>query len=286
MFKNLKRKSPAEKVLYYFVSLVFAVVAASYVYIVIWTLMSSLKTHTEIVLDPFSLPKKPIWTHYLELVDLFQVNGHGFLEMFFNSVWFSVVGSLLGQITVARFAYACTKYKFRGSGLVYSIILVMLTLPLYGSSGATYRIIYNLGLTDSYAHVLLSMSGITGNFLYYRAYIQGISSTYMEAAKMDGANHFQIYRMVMFPQIKPLFTAMFLTTWLASWNNYESAMIYLPNLPTLPVGIYLFNTEMIYHVRLDLLFAACMVVSVPALILYIFFNKVITTSVSIGGIKG
>lgn len=286
MFKSLKRKSWAEKVIYCCVSLLFALVAASYVYIIFWTLMSSLKTHTEIVLNPFSLPEKLNWSHFLELTDLFYVNGHGFWEMLFNSVWFSVGGALLAHLTVSRFAYACTKYQFPGSNLVYSIILIMMTLPIYGSSGASYRIIYKLGLVDSYAHVLLSMTGFTASFLYYRAYIQGISSTYMEAAKIDGANHFQIYRLVMFPQIKPLFTALFLTTWLGSWNNYESALVYLPNLPTLPVGIYQFNTEMIYHVRLDLLFAACFVVSVPALILYIGFNKLITTSVAIGGIKG
>ncbi len=284
--KNLKRKSPAEQALYCFVSLIFAVVAASYVYIIVWTFLSSLKTHTEIVLNPFSLPETPIWSHYLEIAEVFTVNGHGFLEMLFNSVWFSIVGAFLQQYTVVRFAYACTKYRFPGADLVYTIILIMMTLPLYGSAGATYKIIHNFGLTNSYAHVLISMSGFTSGFLYYRAYIQGISSTYMEAAKMDGANDFQTFRMVMFPQIKPLFTAMFLTTWLASWNNYENALIYLADLPTLPVGIYQFNKEMIFRVRLDLLFAACFVVSVPALILYIVFNKTLTTSVSVGGIKG
>ena len=143
-----------------------------------------------------------------------------------------------------------------------------------------------MGMVDNYAHVLLSAAGFTGQFLYYRAFIQNISNTYMEAAMIDGADEFRTYFKVMFPQIRPLFMALFLTTWLASWNNYESAMLYLPNLPTLPVGIYQFNVEMIYRARLDVLFAACMFVSVPALILYIAFNKTLTTNVSIGGIKG
>lgn len=285
MFKGIRRKSPAEKALYWIISAIFMVVAISYIYIFVWTLLSSLKTHTEIVMDPFSLPKTWNWKHYLEMIDLFEVNGHGFFNMLFNSVWFSVVGSLLAQITVVTFAYACTKYVFPGSKMIYTIILVMLTLPIYGNGGALYRIYHNLGLIDTYAHVLASMSGFNMWFLYYRACFQNISWTYAEAAMIDGADDFKIYVKVMLPQVKPLFIACFLTTWLGAWNNFESAMIYLPNLPTLPVGIYQFNVEMIYRARLDILFAACVVVSLPALIIFICFNKALTESVSVGGIK-
>ena len=56
MFKSLKRKSPAEVILYCFVSLLFAVVAASYLYILVWAFIAGAKTHTEIAMDPFGLP--------------------------------------------------------------------------------------------------------------------------------------------------------------------------------------------------------------------------------------
>ena len=123
-------------------------------------------------------------------------------------------------------------------------------------------------------------------FLYYRAYFKNMSWTYAEAAMMDGANDFDIYFRVMFPQAKPIFGALFLAGWVGNWNSYEGALIYLAKLPTLPVGIYLFNTEMIYRARLDILFAACVLISLPAIILFIVFNKTMTTNVSLGGIKG
>ena len=90
----------------------------------------------------------------------------------------------------------------------------------------------------------------------------------------------------MFPQMKPLFGALFLSSWLTTWNSYENELLFQPNLPTLPVGIYQFNLEMIYRARLDILFAACVLISIPAIILFIVFNKTITTNVSVGGIKG
>lgn len=103
---------------------------------------------------------------------------------------------------------------------------------------------------------------------------------------MDGANEFQVYFKVMFPQAKPMFGALFLSQWITQWNTYESALVYLPELPLLPVGIYQFSTEMQFRARLDILFAACVIVSIPAILLFAIFNKTITTNVSIGGIKG
>ena len=283
---SLNRKSPAEKMLYCFVSLIFMVMALSYVYILVWTLISSLKTHTEIVMNPFSLPEKWNWNHFKEMTTLFKVNGNGFWKMLFNSIYFSVGCSFVLHLTTVTFAYCSTKYTFPGSKLVYPIILMMMTLPIYGTSGAAFKLYSQLGLVNSYLHIIASVSGFNAMYLYYSAFFQGLSWSYAEAAMMDGANDLQIYAKVMLPQARPIFTALFLTTWLGSWNNYESALVYLSKLPTLPVGIYQFNQEMIYQARLDILFAACLVVSIPALIIFICFDKVLTTSVSLGGIKG
>lgn len=284
--KSFRRKSKGEIILHLFVSLVFALVAASYLYLVLWPVMSGFKTHTEIVMDPFGLPKHWNWKNFLDVFTMLKVNGSNFWNMLFNSLYFSVGGVLISQFVTMSFAYCCTKYKFPGSRLPYTIILITMTLPLYGSGGAMYKLIYNLGLVDSYAHLILAVSGMTANFLYYRAVFQNMSNSYIEAAMIDGAGDFKIWFKVMMPMAKPIFGALFLIGWLGDWNNYSSALIYLPNIPTLPVGIYQFNTEMIYQARLDVLFAACTLTALPAVILFLVFNKTITTNVSLGGIKG
>lgn len=286
MYKRLKRKSPEEVALYWFVSFIFLIVAASYLYILIWAIIAGAKTHSEVALDPFGLPDKWNFNNYLEVFRLLNVNGNNFFDMLFNSVYFSVVCVGVQQLTSINLAYCATKYTFPGSKLIYPIILIVITLPLYGTSGATYNLLKSLGLIDSYAQVLTSMSGFNTLFLYYAAYFKNLSWTYAEAAKMDGANHFQVYYRVMLPQAKPILGALFLTQWVSTWNSYESALVYLPNHPTLPVGIYQFNTEMIYRARLDILFAACVIISIPAIVLFIAFNKVITTNISVGGLKG
>lgn len=286
LFKGFSRKAPMEIAVHIVVSAIFMVVALSYLYVLIWAFIAGLRTNSEIVMNPFALPTTWNWRNYIDVFSLLDVNGNKFLDMLFNSVWFSVAGTFLNQVVTMSFAYCCCKYKFPGSALPYTIVLVMLTLPIYGSGGATYRLLKTLGLVDSYAHVLVSAAGFNISFLYYTAFFKNLSWAYAEAAMMDGANDFQIYLYAMFPQAKPIFGALFLTTWISSWNNYEGALVYLPNLPTLPVGIYQFNVEMIYRSRLDILFAACVLISIPAIILFIIFNKTITTNVSVGGIKG
>lgn len=284
--KRFRRKSNGEIALHIFISAIFMLVALSYLYILFWALMSGCKTHTEIVMDPFAFPKEWLWSHFLEVTELLQVNGNNFWDMLKNSVWFSCVGVFLTQFCSITFAYCISKYTFPGSKWIYTIILVVLTLPVYGTSGAQYKLYYNLGLIDNYAQIVSAYSGFNIYTLYYIAYFKNLSWTYAEAAKIDGAQDFQIYFRIMLPQAKPIFGALFLTQWIGVWNTYESALVYLPNLPTLPVGIYQFNQEMIYQARLDILFAACVLVVIPALVLFIAFNKTITTSVSVGGIKG
>lgn len=284
--KVFQRKSKTEAALHLFVSLVFALVCASYVYMLVWAVIAGAKTHTEIVLNPFSLPEVWHWEHYLEVFTLLEVGGNNFLSMLGNSIYFSVITVFVTQITTLAFAYCCTKYKFPGSELPYTIILIMLTLPLYGTGGACYRLYSELGLINSYAQIICAAEGFSMLFLYYRAYYQSVSWSYAEAAMIDGADDFKIFTRVMLPLGKPIFGALFLQSWLTNWNAYETAMIYRPKLATLPLGIYQFNTEMLYRARLDILFAACVIICIPALILFAAFNKILTTNVSVGGIKG
>lgn len=284
-FRNLKRKSKGEIAVHLFVSFIFMLVALSYIYILVWAVLAGLKTHNDIVMEPFGLPKEWLWGHFVEVFETLESNGTKFVGMFFNSVWFSVVPTLLTQLISVTFAYCCVKYKFPGSGFLYTLVLIIITLPIYGNAGATYRLHHTLGTVDNYAFGLI-VGGFNVCFLYYYAFMKNLSWTYAEAAMMDGANDFQIYYKVMLPQARSIIGALFLTNWITQWNSYETGLVYHPQLPTLPVGIYQFNTEMIYRARLDILFAACVLITLPALILFIVFNKTITTNVSVGGIKG
>ena len=286
LFPSLERKSVSEKIVHISVSVIFMAVALSYLYLLVWAVIAACKTHTEIALEPFGLPETWNWKNFLAIPELLKVNRNTFWDMLFNSAYFCILCALLTQFCSLTFAYALSKYTFPGSKWIYLVILVTISLPIYGNAGATYKLYHDLGLINSYAQIIPSYNGFNMFALYYYAYFTNLSWTYAEAAKVDGANDFQIYFKIMLPQAKPIFGALFLTQWINLWNSYESHLVYLSEKPTLSVGIYQFNKEMIYNARLDILFAACVVVMIPALVLFVVFNKAITTNVSVGGIKG
>ena len=70
------------------------------------------------------------------------------------------------------------------------------------------------------------------------------------------------------------------------WNDYNTALVFMPKLPTLATGVYLFNSEMTFRARMDILMAATIISALPPLILYLIGHKAILENVSIGGIKG
>ena len=185
MFKSLERKSLGERAVYILVSAIFMAVALSYCYILVWTVIQACKTHTEIVMNPFSLPEKWNVANFLEVFERLEINGKNFWDMLLNSVWFSIMGALLTQLCSVTFAYCITKYTFPGSKWIFTIFLVVLTLPLYGNGGAQYKLFYNLGLVDSYAQVITSYGALNIYTMYYMAYYRNVSGTYAEAARID-----------------------------------------------------------------------------------------------------
>ena len=281
----LKRKSTSEKIIYGFVFVLFAIFALSYLYIFFWGIVASLKTHTENVLYPFAFPAEAQWSNYGEVFTLFTPNNTTFLEMTFNSIFFSVVPAAGGILFCAMLSYVTTKYNFFGAKAYYYVSFVVMLLPIYSSGGAMYKLIHNLGLLNNYAFVITAFGGVGAMYMYFTAFFKNLSWSYAEAAYIDGANDWQVFFKVMLPQSMTMVGALFLLSWMGAWNSYDAQLLYLPELPTLSVGIYLFDFDMKYYVRRDLLFAACMVSSIPTLIVFICFNNLMMSNVSLGGIK-
>ncbi len=278
-------RSPSEFVLHCFVFVLFSVFAFSYVYVLVWAFLSGLKTHSQVVLTPFSWPETPYFGHYIEVLSFLEVDGNGFFMMLFNSIWFSCLGPAVSIFTTSMFAYVSSKYRFPFSRFFYPLSLIVITLPIYGSSGMSYKLYYSLGLTNSYLYPLLSIGTFGTNFLFFYAYYEGISNTYMEAAKMDGANNYVIFFRIILPLAMPIMGALYVTAWIGSWNGYETPLVYYPEIPTLSVAIFTIEKDMQYYVRMDLLFAACVYLTLPPLIIFSCFSRVILSNVSFGGIK-
>ncbi len=281
---SLFKRSPSEKALYAIIFAIFCIFSASYVYMIFWCFISGMRNADALIMQPFAFNGfQP--QNYIEVLTKFEVDGHSFLQMLFNSLYFCFLGPFLCITVTSMMSYVTAKYRFFGSKAVYFVVLVVITLPLYGTGTAMYKLLHNLGFINSYAMILTSLNAFSIYYMYFFAFWQGVSKSYAEAAEIDGANKWQIYFSVMLPQAVAMFGSLFLLLWITEWNSYATALIYLPKLPTLAVGIYKFELMMKYHTRPDILYAACFISLLPPLILFACCNGALMNNVSLGGLK-
>ncbi len=280
----LNKKTTSEYILYSIVFLVFLFFAFTYVYMVFWCFYSGLRTADQVAVNPFGFSAIN-FANYLDVFTIMETNGVGFIEMTLNSVYFSLIGCGIQIMLTTMLAYVCCKYSFPGSKLIYNVVLVVIMLPIYGSGTAMYRLLYRMGIMNSRLMIITSIGGFNIQFLYMHSFFSGVSWSYGEAAEIDGANDWQIFFRVMFPQSIAMVGSLYVLMWITEWNQYASALIYLPKLPTLSVGIYQFRTQMVYDSKMNILYAGCFVSMIPPLLIFILCNGVLMNNISLGGIK-
>ncbi len=208
-------------------------------------------------------------------------------EMFWNSVWYSVGGTLMKMISTVCFAYAVARFEFKGRKLLYAFVVLQMMLPIYGQTSANFNLLLNLGLIDNAGFLLAQGAGHGMYFLITYSFFRNLPTGYAEAAKIDGAGPFRVFWSVMLPLAKPIVISLSIMQMIAYWNDYASVVIYLESFPTLSSALYDLRLNMFQlGLQTPTYFAAIIVSVIPIATLFIIFNKQIMENVSIGGLKG
>ena len=283
---RIHTRSGSERVVFGIAFIILAAIGLSYILSFFWGFLSALKTHDEIILTPWQLPEKLNFINFIDAFNLFEVNKTNMIGMIGNSLWLVAGGSVFSVFASTMMAYAVTKYEFPGRKLLITINIVIMTLPIIGSLPAQYRLFSVLGFINSPRILLAYMGGFGSYNLFMCAFFRGVSQTYTEAAMIDGANDYVILFKIILPLSKGMLSALLIMQAVSVWNDYNTALVFMPKLPTLATGVYLFNSEMTFRARMDILMAATIISALPPLILYLIGHKAILENVSIGGIKG
>lgn len=285
----MKKSKKTRGGLHLFQVLVFillAFYAFTLIYAMGWAVLSSLKTQMEFSTNLVGLPKEWKFDNYLQAFRSVQAGGHNMFEMFFNSIWYSCGGALLGVIASAMVAYVVAKYEFPGRGLVYAVALVTMMIPVVGSFPSQYRMYSQLGILDSPLLLVTKFSGFGFNFVMLYSFFKTLSWTYAEAGFIDGASHLKVFLKVMLPQALPVMGSLFLVATVQLWNEYMEPNLFLQSHPTLSSGLYIFQLEMTRGTNYPLLFAGLIVSVIPVIILFAKFQNTMMESMSMGGLKG
>ena len=284
--KKEKKPFPIDKVIIGVLFVFFMIYALSLIYPLVWGVISSFKNRLEYRRDPFGLPEEWLFNNYAEAVQRIADGGFTYLEMFWNSLWFTVGSCAISVFFTTAYAYVLNKYKFKGRDFLYNLCIFMIAVPIGASFVSTYRLYFNLGLANSYA-ILFSATGVYGMGLIIQySFWNNVSWSYAEAAQMDGANFYQIFFHAMMPQALPIMLTQFLMGFIGKWNDYMSPLLYLPKMPTLMVGLFRYRTIVERSGNYPVLFAGLIMCMIPILFIFAFFQDKMMQNMTIGGLKG
>lgn len=281
-------KTNSEKVLIWVAFTIFFIHAVSLLLPIVWGIISSFKDGPiEYFSNIFGLPKVWMFSNYPDAVKVLEVNGVGFFEMAFNSVWWSFGSSFLFVMVLCLTSYVFARYEFPCKKLLFTFSVFLMIIPTYGMLPAQYDLYGKLGLKNS-PLLLLTALGCFGQnqFLVMTSFFRGLSKEYKDAAFIDGAEDFITFFKIMLPQAKGMMMSYFLLTFLSCWNDYYSPILYLDKMPTLASGLFTYQNVVLRMGNYPLYFAGVFITSIPMVILYSFLHKTITENLSFGGLKG
>ena len=220
---------------------------------------------------------------------------------FKNAIIYSVLFTVVSVVVTLLAAYPLSRADFRGRG--FFNIIFMITMFFGGGLIPTYLVVSNLGLVDSMWAVILPGAFSVWNMTIARTYYKGIPQELREAADVDGASELTFFFKILLPVCTPVIAVLVLWQFVAMWNSYFDAMIYLNDSAKQPLQLVLRSiliqnqpeSGMIADMQSTaaraqlaelLKYATIIISSLPLLIMYPFFQKYFDSGIMAGAVKG
>lgn len=293
----LFERSWASCILFGIALVMLVLIVLAQIYPLLWMINTSLRLDTEVFLSMFGPPNALHFENYSSVWDLIGVDvfmaGYGYVRynigrLLGNSVLIAVLMPIKGTVSSVITAYIIAKYKFKGSGILVGINIFVMVLPIVGSLPSQLKIYNVLGMYDNFVmQALLGASPFGFNLLVYIGMFKGVPDAYLEAARIDGAGHFRTFVQIALPPILPTVAVFYLLGVLGSWNDYQTPLMWLPSYANLAYGMFQFQYDTAkYAATLPQIMAGFIIVSVPSVIFYFCNQKLITSKMMVGGLKG
>ena len=265
---------------------VYALLLIGLVFLVgpfLWMVASSVKTSAELHHVP------PTWIPQTFTLDNYSTifTKLNFPQYFVNSVIVAtvVVGSNL--LFCSMIGYALAKLRFRGKSAVFLVVLATIMVPQTVYLVPLFVLMSNLGLVNSYAGLILPFAAQAFGVFLMRQFIQGIPDELLEAARMDGAGEFTVFRRVVLPLLGAPLATLGILTFLGSWNNFLWPLIIATSdqMYTLPVAVATFSIGQ-NTADYGLLMAGSVVLIAPVLLLFLLLQRFVQQGIATTGLKG
>lgn len=251
-----------------------------------WMIISSLKSLEEILLRPanLGLDVRTIDFHaYYEV--LFD---HGFLQYISNSFYVSILTVILSVTLATVGGYAVTRLRFRGRTLMSTSILIIYMFPAIVMVIPLYVVFSRMGIRDSIHMLILVYLAQTLPVALYmlRSYFHNLPPEIESAGLIDGCSRFGVIWRIVIPLSAPALASVALYTFMIAWNEFLFAFMFLdtPEKFTLSRGVVQLAGSV--HLSKQLVMAASVMVTIPVLLIFLFFERHLVRGLTAGALKG
>jgi multiple sugar transport system permease protein len=286
----LMLKRPAGRVIYW---TVFALLLVSTLITfgpLYWMFSSALKSSIEIFQNPPTFwPLHPAWNNYASAWNVLQY------PLYFGNTLILAVGAVVLQLLVsATAAFALSKLRPAGKGIIQFVFFSTLMVP-----PVVYLIpqfvnisdlpLIHVSLINNWAGVWLPEAASALNILILKSFFDTIPTELTDAARLDGANGWQMFSRIILPLSRPALAVVTIFTVVASWKDFLWPLLVLSNPDLQPLSVAIFHEAGInsnYPLPFNYLMAGLVLASVPPILLFLLFQRQIIRGVNLTGLKG
>ncbi len=247
-----------------------------------WMISTSFKSRGALMSIPIEwIPEEPTLDAYFTVFERFP-----FLRAIGNSLLIAVCYTLLTLVSASMAAFAFTKIQFKGSGFLLGLYLATMMIPTQVTMIPLFVVMNQIGLINHYSSVILPAIFRPFAVFLLVQQMRTIPPDYMDAARIDGAGVWRIWRQVMLPLCAPALATLAVTNFMDSWNDYLWPLLMLTDKAkmTLPIALSTLNGQ--YDTEYNVMMAGSLISMIPIILIYIFAQKYFKHGLMAGGVKG
>lgn len=249
----------------------------------VWMVYTSFKSQSEIMVDMLALPVRWTAANYQRAWEL-----GNFGHLFFNSMLFCVTTTIAVILLAISAGFAFAKIPSRFTPVWFGFVVLGLLVTMSSAIVPIFVIATTLGMINTYQGVIIPYVAFNLSFAIYlaAAYVRSISDEIIEAARIDGASHLQMYWKIVLPMSRPIITTIAIFTFHACWVEY--VLVYMistdESIRTVQVGVNMLKGTLSFNY--GFLFAALVIATSPLLVLYVLFRRQLQAGFADGSVKG
>jgi ABC-type glycerol-3-phosphate transport system permease component len=280
MNKNYRVSNNIQRFFIYLVLVILLVITIVPVWMM---LVNATRSTTQIQQGISFLPSSYIVSNYKILLSKGLDLPRGFLNSFFISSMVTIITVYFSMLT----AYGIVVYEFKGKKILYNSILVLVMIPTQLSIIGFYQYMSKIGLSDSYATLILPSIASASAVFFCKQYLESIMiKDLVDAGRIDGCSELGIFHKIMLPIAAPGAFTLGIFAFVGAWNNFFNAFILITSRAkyTLPMLVQTLRGD-VYRHEYGAIYLGLAATIVPIIIIYFLFSRYIVNGISLGAVK-